>query len=110
MGEVESIRQRISNKNDYKVPLTGLRAGTFVEPPIETVLSIPFWTSATYESLRRRLAKPVPTITVMMGGDYITINSQSGQTTVHVEADNAEESQVFLGLLCIVKCWGHCEP
>ena len=96
MGEVESIRSRVSNKADYKVNLSGFRAGTFDEPPIDNVLATNFWKSPQYEMLRRRLAKAVPTLTVLIGGDYITINSQSGKTSVNEEMvlGSQDDSQV----------------
>ena len=105
MGEVESIRCRVSNKADCKVSLAGFRqsrSGNVEEPPIENVLKTNFWTSPLYEPLRTRLAKPVPTLTILQGGGYVTINTQTGTTTVSEEFESAEESQVCCPSLSLV--------
>jgi hypothetical protein len=107
MGEVNSVRARVHNKLDIKVPLTGYKySDQSPEPPVDSVLKTPFWSSSTYESLRQRLAKPVPTISVLQGGDYITVNTQTGRTTLSEEVvmDSGDEAQVS-GSTVIMCCY-----
>ena len=101
VGEIEAIRSRVHNRADYKVSLAGYRQsrfGSVSEPPIENVMRTPFWTSPLYEPLRQRLAKPVPTVTIMSGGNYVTINTQTGHVRLseeEVAGSGDEGSQVL---------------
>ena len=95
LGEISSIRARVPNRADYKISMQGFKhSARTPDPPLEAVLKTPFWSSAAFESIRARLAKAAPAISVLHGGTYITINTQTGTTSLNAQTIVEGEAQV----------------
>ena len=84
LGTIETLRHRVTNRSDYKVNMQGFKwSPSNPNPPLESVLKTPFWSSNSFDGLRTELRKAVPTFTTTVGGDYITINTNTGKTTTN---------------------------
>ena len=96
LAEISSIRARVQNKSVVKIPLAGFKYSERNQfPSLDSIKKSAFWSSGSYEGLRLRLSKAVPEVNLTVGGDFITINTRRGTTSVsEAEVLDAGESKV----------------
>ena len=72
------------------------------EPPLANVMASGFWSSAHYEPLRQRLARPLLEVKLKPGGDFLTLSTQGeGKTAEAMLTQSEEATQVHLPLMLL---------
>lgn len=74
LGEIPALESSLINKNDIKI-LPGKWEWTAAQPwpPLSSVLKTPLWSSDHYAALRERLLRPAPQLSMVTGGQFVTI-------------------------------------
>ena len=76
-GEISALMPRVP-RQDAKVSLQGFRySSSCTEPSLAAVLATPFWSDPKYQSLRDRLRRAVPEVSLVPGGQFHTVNLRS---------------------------------
>lgn len=71
-------------------------------PPISTVLATHFWQDDTYKEIREALREPIPNPDVVVGGEFITIDTWA-RTSATVSEPPAAEPPADLGTEPIIE-------
>ena len=79
LGEITVLQSMVNKDKAVKVDLrVGNKSwrwsSTAPWPPIDNVLKAPFWAAPEYDPIRRRLQRPAPNVTVVGGGELLTVD------------------------------------
>ena len=79
VGEIKALKSMVRQDKDVKPEFHRAgRGGWRWEqgnqwPPLDLILRTAFWSAEEYEPVRKRLLRPAPQITVMGGGELLSV-------------------------------------
>ena len=97
LGEIPALEAMLHNLNDIKVNVYQWRwSSQSPWPPLKSVLATQLWSNKLYQDVRDRLLRPAPSVQLITGGQFVTVDTRGSEHASGPEAMDEKEEPPLL--------------
>ena len=97
LGEIPALEAMLHNRNDIKVNVYQWRwSSQSPWPPLKSVLATQLWSNKLYQDVRDRLLRPAPSVQLITGGQFVTVDTRGSEHASGPEAMDEKEEAPLL--------------
>ena len=86
----------LHNRNDIKVNVYQWRwSSQSPWPPLKSVLATQLWSNKLYQDVRDRLLRPAPSVQLITGGQFVTVDTRGGDVKDRGDMEEKEEPELL---------------
>ena len=96
LGEIPALEAMLHNRNDIKVNVYQWRwSSQSPWPPLKSVLATQLWSNKLYQDVRDRLLRPAPSVQLITGGQFVTVDTRGGDVKDRGDMEEKEEPELL---------------